>query len=67
MMGKIKRIMHRSEQGLDIVVTFILFQESLPSKQTNIVWASRSENDRNGHALGIAKSKPCAIFANGES
>jgi hypothetical protein len=33
MMCKIKRVMHGSEQGLDIVVTLILFQERLPSRQ----------------------------------
>jgi hypothetical protein len=33
MMCEIKRVMHGSEQGLDIVVTFILFQERLPSRR----------------------------------
>ena len=33
MMCKIKRVMHGSEQGLDIVVTLILFQERLPSRR----------------------------------
>ena len=28
---------------------------------------SRLENNRNGRAVGIAKSKPCAIFASGKS
>ena len=66
MMCEIERIMHGPEQGLDIVVTFILFQECLPSGE-KIVWESRSENDIDGHTLGIAESKPCAIVANGES
>jgi hypothetical protein len=30
MMRKIKRVMHGLEQGVDIVVTLILFQERLP-------------------------------------
>jgi hypothetical protein len=34
MMCKIKRVMYGSEQGLDIVVTFMLFQERLPSRRT---------------------------------
>ena len=37
------------------------------TNQENITWASRSENDSNGHTVGIAKSKLWAIFANGES
>jgi hypothetical protein len=31
MMCKIKRVMHGLEQGVDIVITLILFQERLPS------------------------------------
>ncbi len=34
MMCKIKRVMHGSDQGLDIVVTLILFQERLASRRT---------------------------------
>jgi hypothetical protein len=34
MMCKIKCVMYGSEQGVDIVVTFILFQERLPSRRT---------------------------------
>jgi hypothetical protein len=34
MMCKIKRVMHGSEQGLDIGVTLILFQERLPFRRT---------------------------------
>ena len=30
MMCKIERVMNGSEQGLDIVVTLVLFQECLP-------------------------------------
>jgi hypothetical protein len=30
MARKIKRVMHGSEQGVDIVATLILFQERLP-------------------------------------
>ena len=41
MMCKIKRVMDGSEQGLDIVVTFVLSQERLPSRRINrehLVW-----------------------------
>ena len=34
MMCKIKRVMHGSEQRLDVVVSFILFQEGLPFRRT---------------------------------
>ena len=33
-MCKIKRVMDGLEQGLDIVITLILFQERLPSRRT---------------------------------
>jgi hypothetical protein len=33
MICKIKRVMHGLEQGLDIVVTLILFQERLPYRR----------------------------------
>jgi hypothetical protein len=33
MMCKIKRVMYGSEQGVDIVVTFILFQERLKTDE----------------------------------
>ena len=33
MMCKIKRVMYGPEQALDIVVTFILFEENLLSRQ----------------------------------
>jgi len=78
MMSKIKRVMHGLEKDLDIVVMLIRYQRDdnvqtllpvpgAPTIQTNIARASRSENDTNERALGIAKSKPCAVFANGES
>ena len=66
MTRKIKRVLDGSEQGLDIVVISVLFQEGLPSIR---IWHERlvQENNRNGRASGIAKSNPCTIFASGKS
>ena len=36
MIYKIKRVMHGLEQGLDIVITLILFEKRLPSEKYNM-------------------------------
>ena len=67
-MRKIKRVVHSSEQDLDIVIALILFQERLPSRQiwheylvqkitlTNVPWVLLKVNHAPSLRMGKAEN-----------